>query len=203
MRMTWIGTFAAALALAGCGSESTTLDDAGTGGMDSGRVGDVDAGGGGDVDAGSGGDEDAGPAPSDDAGSGDVDGGPAPADAGSSGGRDGGSDGIACGAMVCDPATQQCCRTRGGGGFMEACIARDAMCDGIPAGCDGPEDCAAGEVCCLRAGGGGGSASCTAEGSCDGRRACNVMADCPSGQMCCDASAIGFTGGICNMRCFP
>ena len=131
------------------------------------------------------------------------DGGPAPADAGSSGGRDGGSDGIACGAMVCDPATQQCCRTRGGGGFMEACIARDAMCDGIPAGCDGPEDCAAGEVCCLRAGGGGGSASCTAEGSCDGRRACNVMADCPSGQMCCDASAIGFAGGICNVRCFP
>ncbi|MEQ9078692.1 MAG: hypothetical protein RLP09_32800 [Sandaracinaceae bacterium] len=200
MRTTWIGLLTASLALAGCGGESTTLEDAGQTGMDSGPGPGAD-GGGGDPDGGPGAD-DGGPITADDGGIDPDDGGPTALDGGPGGGGDAGPSGIACGAEVCDPATQQCCRTRGGGGIMEACIASDAMCDGVPATCDGPEDCASGEVCCLSAGAGGGSAMCTASDACDGRRACNVMADCPAGQMCCDASGFGFMGGVCNMRCF-
>ena len=66
MRTTWIGLLTASLALAGCGGESTTLEDAGQTGMDSGSSPGAD-GGGGDPDGGPGAD-DGGPITADDGG---------------------------------------------------------------------------------------------------------------------------------------
>jgi hypothetical protein len=54
--------------------------------------------------------------------------------------------GVPCGAdMFCEPgATQGCCTDQG----VSACEPTNGLCTGSLASCDGPEDCAPGDVCC-------------------------------------------------------
>jgi hypothetical protein len=87
--------------------------------------------------------------------------------------------GVACGAMTCSIATQECCLTNGAGGTQAAC-GPIGSCNGDAGGslrCDGPEDCStASPDCCIDIngtasadagiGGGTGDASCSTTGAC-------------------------------------
>ncbi|GAC1539762.1 MAG: hypothetical protein NVS3B10_04490 [Polyangiales bacterium] len=84
----------------------------------------------------------------------------------------GGEAGITCGGGVsCDPATQDCCASPGGGGL--ACVAK-GTCGGIPITCSSAASCPSGDVCCFNFGGGG--ATCAP--SCGGIQLCAVDAEC-------------------------
>ena len=87
---------------------------------------------------------------------------------------------INCGMATCPRASQVCCFT-GPPTIMTSCTAA-ASCTNLPGRCDGPEDCASGQVCC----GGQMGSSCVAADQCTGfsARLCHTMADCPSGQIC-------------------
>ncbi|HEY3352429.1 MAG TPA: hypothetical protein VGQ83_04205 [Polyangia bacterium] len=104
---------------------------------------------------------------------------------------------IPCGSTTCDVATQECCIGPGGG----TCIARGAQCQGLPASCDGPEDCAGGTpVCCAQLMGGGRGVQCTAANDCNGQRLCRVDGDCGANARCC---AGGTVGGVSITWCAP
>lgn len=96
-----------------------------------------------------------------------------------------GSVGVSCGAEECDPATQECCVTQGGG--AQACV-DTGTCTGESFQCDGIEDCpTAGDVCCFGAGGPQDPVSaCTPSGDCD-TPTCQTADDCPDpdNQLCC------------------
>jgi hypothetical protein len=88
---------------------------------------------------------------------------------------------INCGTATCDRASQVCCFT-GFPTITTMCTAT-AQCTNLPGRCDGPEDCASGEVCCGTQTG----ASCMAQAQCTGQtaaRLCHTAADCSSGQVC-------------------
>ena len=189
---------ALALAFAGCGDSHSMDDDAGgISFMDSGPGtdaggGGTDAGGGG-TDAGGGGDDGGGGF---DAGGGGTDGG--------GGGSDGGA-GVDCMGMVCEGATPQCCIMTMGGSAMASCIPADEMCMGIPADCDGPEDCSGTDICCAMLSLAGSSTSCIDASMCTGFTSfelCHAASDCTtSGDMCCPFMGMGFSAAVCSPTC--
>ena len=198
-----------ALTCFGCGDDDGPED----GGTDSGGLdaGGTDTGTGEDAGPGDDGgpDQDAGPGddtgPGDDAGTDDAgpesDAGPM-RDTGPM--RDGGGMvGVMCGDMRCG-ADEKCCIT--GIGSAGMCIDRTMDCSGVELGCDGPEDCEAGQVCCGRRSGGGGGATCT--DSCaggpggGGLELCHDADDCSeSGVMCCPAGDFIPADGFCSELC--
>lgn len=126
---------AATWAIAGCSGDDAPAD--GAGGSDGGGADATTAPGDGGVadDAGGGGD---GGADADDAGGGD--GGADAADAAHDG-----AGSVICGSTYCSSATQDCCYTA-----PAACITQGATCNygaGMRTRCDGPEDCAPGDLC--------------------------------------------------------
>lgn len=204
-RLAWVSAFALVMALTGCDDDGGGGVDAGPGGgMDSGPGGDTDAGPGGDTDAGPGGDTDAGPGGDTDAGpGGDTDAGPGDA------GPGGMNMGVVCGMDVCD-STEQCCTSGIGiGGMMSStCIPAGDMCMGASQTCDGPEDCASGEVCCGRRDGLSINLACVAAAMCDGDglrgpyELCRDASDCSTmGDMCCPAMFIPGIDGFCAAMC--
>lgn len=89
-------------------------------------------------------------------------------------------------------ATDTCVAATGGG-----CTCDVQGCDTLEVRCDGPEDCAPGEVCCGTLGGGGGSTytsfecvtSCDSQGS--QREACHVGVDaCPANNVCANSQLL-------------
>jgi len=88
---------------------------------------------------------------------------------------------INCGTAACDRASQVCCFT-GFPNITTTCTAT-AQCTNLPGRCDGPEDCASGEICCGTPQG----SSCMAAAQCTGQtsaRLCHTATDCASGQIC-------------------
>jgi hypothetical protein len=117
---------------------------------------------------------------------------------------------VKCGQRdVCDLSIADCCARSGGG----ACIPRGGDCDGYRLTCDGPEDCASGQVCCVNAGGGSLTAvSCVAPEACVGEagastasRVCHVDAECtdPSTPHCCFFGLGGVLVGTCHASTCP
>jgi hypothetical protein len=99
-----------------------------------------------------------------------------------------GGGSIQCGqATTCDPATQECCVSFGGGG--DQCIAKGGNCQGVALSCTSASSCPSGDVCCaslqgrLRDGG-------TLATSCDPQctqgevQLCATTAECPQGDDC-------------------
>jgi hypothetical protein len=117
---------------------------------------------------------------------------------------DAGPAGVACGTMTCSGTTPQCCVPRDPGG-MATCISADAVCMGVAASCDGPEDCTAPQQCCVGFGSTGGGASCQNACGLGSRAACHAASDCPSVdglmRMCCPFTGGGFSGSVCLPMC--
>ena len=88
-----------------------------------------------------------------------------------------GGPGVRCGAIDCLPP-DRCCQV-----LAQACQIPGTLCEGFYYNCDGPEDCAPGEVCC-RAGTGSGT-SCTTACSPSSFVVCHGDGDCPGGETCC------------------
>jgi hypothetical protein len=108
--------------------------------------------------------------------------------------------GVSCGATTC-AAGQECCLD-----FVAAphCTA-SGSCDGVPAACDGIEDCG-GNACCEGIGlaiACGGTSICPDQGQ---DQICRDPTDCtnPAARQCC--FGVGLPGepwGRCQPRCSP
>ena len=101
------------------------------------------------------------------------------------------SEGISCGAMTCG-STQECCVGAGD----PTCVDQ-GTCATTTVGCDGPEDCEAGDACC---GGAAGSGTmCTLEPSC-ATVVCHTADDCPGvNDQCCAIGAANTS--FCRPTC--
>lgn len=128
--------------------------------------------------------------------------GRAGAPAGSGGAAGGGEDGrpdplpaargVTCGIglpVQCDPESEKCCKRNLTTDICvpksERCECELADCTVITVSCDGPEDCAQGQVCC--AAGSGRTLSefaCAASCSSGTRQACHAKSDCASQYTC-------------------
>lgn len=82
----------------------------------------------------------------------------------------------------CDLSTQVCCVPQGCQSATEACNG------GVKLGCDGPEDCAGGQVCC----GGRAGPQCAME--CRGPALCHTASDCGATELCLN---LGGAFGVC------
>jgi hypothetical protein len=114
--------------------------------------------------------------------------------------------GIACGVglpVLCDVASEKCCKRSLS---VDTCIpvAMACECEGddcetLEARCDGPEDCASGQLCC--AGGTGRNAytgfTCAASCSSTSRQTCHADGDCPT-QLTCAISQILASVSVCT-----
>jgi hypothetical protein len=110
--------------------------------------------------------------------------------AGSGGGSGGamGDVGIVCGTTFCSLPGNFCCDHPN---QAPECVANGGTCTfGVEVACDGPEDCASGEVCCATLFTQGQNASyvstmcattCTGK---DRRVVCGATGTCPTGQTC-------------------
>jgi hypothetical protein len=96
------------------------------------------------------------------------------------------SDGVVCGAELCD-VTQQCCFS--GDSLQASCSAAGAACPESSALCDGVEDCQQDDWCCAD----GDTHACDA--TCK-TYACRDKDDCPPTQSCCGAEATHW--GLCS-----
>ncbi len=114
---------------------------------------------------------------------------------------------VTCGMATCNVPAQTCCTTLFPSG--QSCVAA-GMCSGgtsAPGNCDGPEDCAGGQLCCAPSGFADLTRGTTCEASCGSRfQMCQTSADCPSGQSCHTCRppmGMGNVVGLCNMgdRC--
>jgi hypothetical protein len=118
-------------------------------------------------------------------------------------GQAGAVPGTSCGVglpSLCAPDSEKCCvRSL----EPDTCIAADAACrceladcTVMEAYCDGPEDCAAGEICCgALASDGSGYVSFTCAAQCqtmgNQRAACHVdETECPSGDICANSQLL-------------
>jgi hypothetical protein len=108
--------------------------------------------------------------------------------------------GVSCGTMSCGGG-EICCVNPGGGMLSASCVAPSACGDGgLPAACDGPEDCTGGTSCCANIvlGSGGamsvqGMASCTA--TCPGSAAGGAGGGMITSKLCHNAAdCVGYTG---------
>ncbi len=121
---------------------------------------------------------------------------------------DGSTGRIDCGMMTCDAATEECCVMGVGSGMVTtSCIPMGGTCmGGGTAACDGPEDCASGDVCCGTGGGGSFSVDCAPSAMCGGFTSfelCHTAGDCTDTRdMCCPFMAMGVSTAICSRRCF-
>ncbi|MEM9068295.1 MAG: hypothetical protein AAGE52_07300 [Myxococcota bacterium] len=105
-------------------------------------------------------------------------------DSGSDGARDAGSDAdvsedIACGPLVCE-VPYVCCIESTAGTFSHSCE-EPGDCSGAFFGCDGPDDCLAGDVCC-----GDPAALAFCAETCDETVLCETDADCEG--VCCPST---------------
>jgi hypothetical protein len=127
----------------------------------------------------------------------------------------GGTDRTACsglnwraattGAVVCPGAPecscsggQVCCVSLVNGRASSGSCGDLTQCSGPALECDGPEDCAAGEVCCFVNTVGGGS-SCKTPTDCFGTQeiaACRSDQDCQPLESCTPAEAGSYLAGI-------
>jgi hypothetical protein len=89
---------------------------------------------------------------------------------------------IACGMTTCDPKTQECCVTFGGGSTSSKCVDTGKCMGGATLACTDSTVCATGEVCCARFGGGGSGAECSK--TCMGTRLCSTDSECRMGEKC-------------------
>jgi hypothetical protein len=114
--------------------------------------------------------------------------------------------GIACGIglpALCDVASEKCCKRSLSVDtcipVATACECEEDDCEILEARCDGPEDCAQGELCC--AGGTSRTAytgfSCAASCSSTSRQACHADGDCPA-QLTCAISQILASVSVCT-----
>lgn len=109
--------------------------------------------------------------------------------------------GISCGVglpVLCEVGSELCCvRSLA----TDTCVAAGACncnvqgCDTLEVNCDGPEDCAAGEVCCGTLGGGSTYTSFACVTTCDSmgsqRQACHVGIDeCPGNNVCANSQLL-------------
>jgi hypothetical protein len=103
--------------------------------------------------------------------------------------------GVTCGSTSCDTTRGNvCCET-----FPPMCTAMPCPRGVQTTGCDGPEDCANGQVCCLLVAPIFGSAcvaDCQSTGDQRGR-ICHTRDDCPPNQQCVQLEV---AGGL--MGCF-
>jgi hypothetical protein len=114
--------------------------------------------------------------------------------------------GIACGVglpVLCDVASEKCCKRSLSVDtcipVAMACECEQDNCETLEARCDGPEDCAQGQLCC--AGGTGRAAytgfTCAASCSSTSRQACHAAGDCPA-QLTCAISQILASVSVCT-----
>ena len=146
------------LALAGCGDDDSPAADAGPNDAGSRDASAADAG-----------------APA----AGATDGGAVDAETADAAAGDGGSLqdwdaglGIPCGAATCTAGDQVCCHHDGDAGPPTCVAAEDCAPPSIRVYCDGPEDCASGELCCS----GGNSRECVSM-DCS-NPVCRTIEDC-------------------------
>lgn len=180
----------------GCGSSVDVADSSGTGAA-SGSTGGASASGGDGSGAGSSsGGNGSATGGSSDGGTGSGDGGSTGtggAGAGATGGSgSGGSPDtpIACGAEVCDPATEICCASMQG----TSCIGAADVCQGATLNCTSAANCPANEVCCAQFNGMSAEATCVATcggmGPGGGIQLCADTSECPVDTTC----EMGFGG---------
>jgi hypothetical protein len=107
-----------------------------------------------------------------------------------SGGTGGGQSGpsVACGSTACPVATSYCCNHPN---QPDECKANGSACTfGVEMACDGPEDCASGQVCCATLFIQGQNQSYTSTAcaaACTGKTArvvCGASGTCPTGTTC-------------------
>ena len=99
----------------------------------------------------------------------------------------GGDGGIGCGASDCLIGGDEVCCVEPA---LRYCAPASACSSGVPAYCDGPEDCA-GAVCCLPT----NTMQVVCRTQCDGVTVCHVDGDCPaSAPHCCPELASGYGG---------
>jgi hypothetical protein len=111
---------------------------------------------------------------------------------GGSGGSSGGVAPISCGAQSCDPTSQECCVSLGGGGGapMESCGPKGQCMGDVTLNCTGSSNCPNNEVCCLSTRGGMPQARCATRcrggggGGGPSGQLCSTNQDCPMGQQC-------------------
>ena len=114
--------------------------------------------------------------------------------------------GIACGVGLpdlCDVASEKCCKRSLSVDtcipVATACECDAENCETLEARCDGPEDCAQGQLCC--AGGTSRNAytgfSCATSCSSTSRQACHADGDCPA-QLTCAISQILASVSVCT-----
>ncbi|MFH2008500.1 MAG: hypothetical protein ABI333_18075 [bacterium] len=95
--------------------------------------------------------------------------------------------GVDCGGIIC-PNQQQCCLYNG----TEYCFDPSTQtCTGLSGVCDGPEDCAPGEVCCHDPGGGSFAACTPSNGCASDQFFCSQDTDCSTWYpYCCPAMGV-------------
>jgi hypothetical protein len=111
---------------------------------------------------------------------------------------------VVCGATFCALATSYCCGNAGG----TACKLKSTSCvDGAARRCDGPEDCAKGQVCCAQVQAtspGVLRTECLATASCDKAAViCHTRDNCPTGYLCCPTKTSNVSYSICRTQCTP
>ncbi len=107
---------------------------------------------------------------------------------GGTGGSSGSGKSVACGSSNCSLPSKFCCHHNN---QPAVCQAAGTTCTyGVPLSCDGPEDCASGQVCCATLfiqGQNENYVSTACASSCTGkdyRVVCGASGTCPSGQTC-------------------
>jgi hypothetical protein len=126
----------------------------------------------------------------------------------SSGSSSGGSGTVACGAVTCKSATQDCCATMTGAmSGAASCVAKGA-CMGVVAMCTSAASCSGGEVCCGSLGGAGGAPTTgTGAGGAGGIGGFNISVKCEKtcgtgGFQLCDGDAECGKGVTCQSTPF-
>jgi hypothetical protein len=109
-------------------------------------------------------------------------------------------DQVFCGYMTtCDTAMQHCCANMTTGPVCAASSRPTDTCN-IVLDCDGPEDCAQGQVCCLHVTSMGPRMRC--DSSCDPMmmsiQVCHQASECPmTSPDCCTSPGLSFSG-VCK-----
>ena len=121
------------------------------------------------------------------------------------GGNAGSDNSVACGPtsapIFCSLDGNQCCTKLNMAPTDDTCQADSAgSCASgfVPETCDGPEDCATGQVCCVSQ----TAISCVATSSCaQNNVVCHDASDCAPGYSCCVDKPLGFQLGFCGLNC--
>ena len=92
------------------------------------------------------------------------------------------ANGVTCSRDFCDPIERCCIEQIKPPQVSYFCVADEpaGICQGSEFDCDGPEDCADGEVCC-----GANASTCTPVGQCSGSTICHSISHCPPGSVRC------------------